>query len=416
VAVAQVTKSSVPSAPIVAPTNTLGHGYWHTDGTRIVDTQDRTVRIAAITWYGMETAYWVPAGLDFQQYTQIMDSVKRLGFNTIRLPYSNELVESNPIVTDKVAANPNFLGMHALQVMDAIVQYAHRIGLRIILDDHRCVASRRLTVNLLDEPLWYTAAYPESSWIRDWTSLARRYRNNDAVIGFDLRNEPHTDGPGPWNLHAYLNQGATWGPYHGVDNPKRDWRGAVERAGNAVLATNPHLLMFVEGLQLYPDAVSPNHMAAYWWGSILAPVRRYPVVFNVPHQLVYSPHDWGPLKYQMPWFRHMTYRSLQKIWARTWSFILNTQNATYTAPIWIGEFGTCTTLPTCVDQQRPNNQATWFHYLLRYLHDHPTIGWSFFAINGTNSNDNVANNGLLNGQWNGVANPQLQADLASIEP
>jgi endoglucanase len=306
--------------------------------------------------------------------------------------------------------------MHALDVMDAIVTYARRIGLKIILDDHRSIAATHKLVNILDEALWYTPGYPESSWIHDWQTLARRYVNNDAVIGFDLRNEPHTSGPGPWNLKAYLQQGATWGPYDGVDDATTDWRLAVERVGNAVLSVNPHLLMFVEGVQLYPDTTRPGGTISYWWGSILKPVQQYPVVFDVPNQLVYSPHDWGPWKWNMSWFRHMTYDSLQKVWHDRWSFILDDPNSSYAAPIWIGEFGTCTTAPGCVDHQRPGNQATWFHLLLRYLKDHPEVGWGFFALNGTNANDHTTNNGLLNAQWNALANAKLQQDLRTIQP
>ncbi|MBV9279766.1 MAG: cellulase family glycosylhydrolase, partial [Chloroflexi bacterium] len=232
----------------------VGAGYWHTAGTRILDAYNRPVRIAGVTWYGMESSYWVPAGLDQQPYTAIMDQVKKLGYNAIRLPYSNELVESDPVVTQRINANPQFRGVHAMQVLDAIVSYARQIGLKIILDDHRCRASRPKTVNYLDEPLWYADGYPESSWIHDWQTLARRYLGDDAVVGFDLRNEPHTNGPGPWTVNAYLNQGATWGPYNGVDNPATDWRLAAERGGNAALAINPHLLIFVEGVQLYPDS------------------------------------------------------------------------------------------------------------------------------------------------------------------
>jgi endoglucanase len=140
----------------------VGAGFWHTDGTRIVDTNGQTVRIAGVTWYGMESSYWVPAGLDYQKYTSIMDLVKQLGYNTIRLPFSNELVETNPVVTERIAANPQFNGVHALVVMDAIVDYAHKIGLKIILDDHRSIAARPKRVNFLDEPLWYAPGYPES--------------------------------------------------------------------------------------------------------------------------------------------------------------------------------------------------------------------------------------------------------------
>ena len=412
----QPTATSRPTATASPTAGPVGFGYWHTDGTRIVDASGRTVRIAAITWYGMESSYWVPAGLDYQPYTAIMDRIKGLGYNTIRLPYSNELVESDPIVTQAVKANPQFLGVHALKVMDAIVNYAHTIGLKIILDDHRCRAGRPKTVNLLDEPRWYTAQYPDSSWIADWKFLAKRYAGNDAVIGVDLRNEPHTSGPGPWNLHAYLYQGSIWGPYDGVTYPHSDWRLAAERGGDAVLSVNPHLLIFVEGVQLYPDSSRSSGVDSYWWSGILSPVRQYPVVLTVPHQLVYSPHDWGPWKWEMSWFKGMTYASMQRVWHNEWSFILDDPHSPYAAPIWLGEFGTCTSNPKCVDEQQGDNQATWFHLLLRYLQEHPTVGWSFYALNGTNSNDHAANNGILTPTWDGVANENLQQDLSSIEP
>lgn len=392
-----------------------GAGYWHTSGTQILDENDRQVRIAGVTWYGMESSYWVPAGLDYQPYTRIMDEVKVLGYNAIRLPFSNELVETNPIVTEKVAANPQLRGMHALVVMDLLVRYAGKIGLKIILDDHRCHAARPQHVNLLDEPLWYTAQYPESSWIRDWQFLARRYLHDDAVIGFDLRNEPHTDGPGPWSLYSYLHEGATWGPYGGVDNPATDWRLAAERGGNAVLSVNPHLLIFVEGVQLYPDATQPSGVDSYWWGSILTGVQKYPVILNVPHQLVYSPHDWGPWKWNMPWFSNMTYESLQQVWTRYWAFIVTNPSASEAAPLWIGEFGTFTDNPRAIYQREPGNQATWFQYFVHYLDQHEEIGWSFFALNGTNSKNHLANNGLLNPHWDGVSNEELQRTLQTIQ-
>jgi endoglucanase len=50
-------------------------------------------------------------------------------------------------------------------------------------------------------------------------------------IGEDLRHEPH--GIVSW------------------DNGNRltDWHAAAQRAGNGVLAANPHLLIIVEGVQ-----------------------------------------------------------------------------------------------------------------------------------------------------------------------
>jgi hypothetical protein len=65
---------------------------------------------------------------------------------------------------------------------------------------------------------------------------------------------------------------------------------------------------------------------------------------------------------------------------------------------------------------RQGNQAQWLHFLLRFLKQHPTVGWDFFALNGTNANNALANNGLLAPTWDRVANQKLQDDLATIQP
>lgn len=417
----------VPQPPSRPPA--LGFGYWHTAGPTIEDALNRPVRIAAVTWFGAESTTWVPGGLDFQPYTRIMDLTKRLGFNTIRLTFSNEMVERDPVVTRGVAANPAFKGKRALNVFDAIVSYAGKIGLKIILDDQRSVAAPTSRahpnkVSNLNEPLWYTKRYPANAWLRDWKTLANRYLGNTTVIGFDLRNEPHTGGPGPWTLKAYLHQGATWGPYQGVDNPASDWRLAAEKAGNAILKINASLLIFVEGVQLYPQArpsgeesvtVDQYGVNSYWWGGILRQVKQYPVVLDESGQLVYSPHEYGPIKTTYPWFTHMTYRSLAAVLDSQWGFIPQTTKTVYRAPVFLGETGTCTNLPTCISRQLPGDQATWLHLLVRYLVLHPYVGWSLWTLNGTNALDSPVTDGLLNRYWNGLQGKALESLFRSIE-
>ncbi|MGH2444057.1 MAG: beta galactosidase jelly roll domain-containing protein, partial [Chloroflexota bacterium] len=401
----------VPHTLAMASPVSAGAGFWHTSGNRILDAQGRPVRIAAVNWFGMEDRYFVPAGLDRQPLDSIVSRVKRLGFNAIRLPFSNQMVEQNPVVNDHLGANPNLRGLHALRVMDLIIQAAGRAGLKIILDDQRSSAGTQPERN----GLWYTGAYPESSWIRDWQTLVTRYRGDPTVIGADLRNEPHTAPPGPWSVGAYLHQGSTWGPYRGADHPATDWRLAAERGGDAILSLNPNLLIFVEGLQLYPDAGQPGGIDSYWWGGILTPARRYPVRLSIAHRLVYSPHEYGPLKWQMPFFgRTMTYQTQSQVWMRHWAFLEHAALPVRT-PIFIGEFGTCGTSSACVSDTHPGSQGLWFSILLQYLRQHPEIGWSFWALNGTSHLGDPTPQYILKPNWRSIRLRALVNSLRDVE-
>ena len=82
---------------LVAAEN-LGEGYWHTSGKRILDSNGQQVRMAGVNWFGMETSTFSPQGLWARSYKDMLDQIKSLGFNTVRLPYSNQLfdAESKP--------------------------------------------------------------------------------------------------------------------------------------------------------------------------------------------------------------------------------------------------------------------------------------------------------------------------------
>src|SRR5215510_16112806 len=184
-----------PATPAFAQ----GAGYWHTNGNQILDANNQRVRIAGINWYGFETTDEVVHGLWAQDYHAILNAIKSNGYNTIRLPYSNQMVES-PIIPPNISfangggpINTDLKGLNSLQVMDKIIAAAGSDGLRVILVNHRSEAGNSAEAN----GLWYTSAYPESAWINDWLKLATRYTSykdgggNAIVIGADLRNEPH---------------------------------------------------------------------------------------------------------------------------------------------------------------------------------------------------------------------------------
>lgn len=347
---------------------TTSTGYWHTNGTQILDANNQPVRIAGINWFGFETPNYVVHGLWTRNYKDMLDQIKNLGFNTIRLPYSNQLFDpdSTPNSID-YNKNPDLQGLSGLQIMDKIIGYASQIGLRIILDQHRPDSGSQ-------SALWYTSQYPESRWISDWQMLAQRYKNNPMVVGADLHNEPHS--PACW----------------GCGNPALDWQLAAQRAGNAILAVNPDWLIFVEGVDCYNGD-------CYWWGGNLEGVAAHPVHLNVPNRLVYSVHDYPASVYGQSWFNAPDYpNNLPAVWDKHWGYIIK-QNI---APVWLGEFGT--RLNTTSDQQ-------WLTALTNYLGKGAQgISWTFWCWNP----DSGDTGGILNDDWTTV-NQAKQNYLTPIE-
>ncbi len=364
-----------------------GTGYWHTSGNQILDANGQVTRIAGINWYGFETTTGVVHGLSAQDYKSILNTIHANGYNTIRIPFSNQMVEggvspqgisynnaSGPINTD-------LNGLNSLQILDKIVSYAGTIGLRIILDNHRSEAGDSAESN----GLWYTSSYPESAWIADWQTLAKRYLGNTTIIGADLRNEPHNANSG----------GSCWG----CGSSTNDWRLAAQRGGNAVLAINPKWLIFVEGTDAYNNDYD-------WWGGNLEGAQSYPVVLNVPNQLVYSAHDYGPSVYGQSWFNgSTTYGSLSAIWTKFWAY-LSLNNV---APVWLGEFGTGNN-STDIANSAAGSEGQWFQSMVQFLKTNQNISWTYWALNGE---DSLA---LLDSNYDSApVSAQKQQALATIQ-
>jgi endoglucanase len=367
------------------PAEAAGTGYWHTSGNQILDANNQPVRIAAVNWYGFETTTFVAHGLWASDYKAILNLIKSSGYNTVRIPLSDQLVAQNP-VPPSTAINRNGINTDipanatALQILDLIVTHAGSLGLRVILDNHRSNAGD----SAQEEGLWYTGAWPESTWLANWRALTTRYLGNTTVIGMDIRNEPH--GP------------VCWGGDPAGCSSANDWHAAAQRAGNAILAINPNLLIFVEGNDRYNNAFT-------WWGGMLRGVANRQVVLNVANRVVYSAHDYGPHLAGQPWFNGSTTpASLAAVWDQNFGYIHNQG----IAPVWIGEFGT-TNVSSDIQNNAAGSQGQWFSSLVSYLAGKPAMSWAYWAMNG---NDSYA---LFNTNFNAIASAQKQNLLATIQ-
>lgn len=352
----------------------------HTSGAAIVDASGKRVKLNLVNWYGTETPDYVVGGLGYQPVSAIISRIVSMGFNGVRLPWSNQMWERNPVVSPAyLTANPQFRGEHADTIFGQVVRDLASAGLMVVLDNHTSDAGWCCS-DTDGNMMWYNSGYPQSAWLADWKSVAAAFKGVPQVIGADLRNEPR--GAVVW----------------GGSNPAVDWHGAATAGGDAVQSVNPNLLIFVEGVH---------------GGEDLSGVASLPVKLTVAGHVVYEAHDYG--------VQHKGVASYDAWVAQIqphWGYLAGRD------PLWIGEFGTCDTSPACVSSSNPADLGLWFGALTRYLRYH-NLDWSYWPLNGTESHGLPGQHrtygapdhyGVLNTRWDGVSSPALLAVLKGIQP
>jgi endoglucanase len=336
-----------------------------------MDSAGHRFKLAGVSWYGGESSDLVPLGLDHADLQSIAHLVKTLGFNSVRLPWANQLYEQNPVIDSSLlSANPQLQGKRALEVLDAVIDALAREGLVVILDNHRsrgdwCCDTAH------GDGLWHTAQVPEAAWIADWVGMAQRYASQPAVIGADLRNEIRpqlpddaatycTDCDNPPDAGC-----GCWNPSWGDNNLLTDWAAASERGGNAILQANPNLLIVVEG-----------DFWASWFGA-----NYHPVTLAVDHRLVYSPHNYAASGGVASYADYAAYKAAMD---SNWGYLV-TDGKPYTAPVWVGEFGANQNSPDTDASDldaAASPSANWWIWIRQYMTD-LDLDWSVWALNGT---------------------------------
>ena len=371
---------------------------FHTESRFIVDANNQRIKLAGVSWYGGDSPDLVPLGLDHSDVHDIAQAIRQMGFNSVRIPWALQLYEENPAIADALlSANPALQGMSALEVLDAVIDALAGEGLVVVLDNHRsrgdwCCDTAH------GDGLWHTVAYPESSFIADWQGMATRYASQPAVIGADLRNELRgqlpDDAPAVCtDCDTPADSGcACLQPSWGDNVADTDWAAAAERAGDAVLGVNPNLLIIVEG-----------NFWSTWFGASYRPVN-----LSVPNRLVYSPHDYSSTNGGVASFA--TYAAFKAALDSAWGYIVTTGQA-YTAPLWVGEFGTNHTTP---------DPVRW-PWIQQYLTE-DDFDWCYWALNGTQGSGYgrtfgaEETFGVLDVQWASPASASFLGDLDALMP
>jgi aryl-phospho-beta-D-glucosidase BglC (GH1 family) len=335
-------KRPLPRLDTSFPSPALVFAPLRTQGRHILDARNQKFKLASVNWYGASDELFIPGGLDIQHRSDIAKTIRRLGFNSVRLPYADEMVVSNPpILPHLLAANADLVGLRALEIFEAVVNALTDAGLAVIINDHITHATWCCGADPCDA-LWHNehlgpicrVRQTEDQWIENWETIMRPHINNSLVIGADLRNEVRS----------------LWGTLSW-----ETWAIAAERAGNRLLEMNPNWLMVVGGTGS---------------GNFLSGARRRPVVLSIPNRVVYSAHvyswsGWGSAEGR---YSKRPYPSFARAMRDNWGYLLDED----IAPVWVGEFG--------APHFPSNGDAHYWTNLMRYIAV-TDAGFGYWALN-----------------------------------
>ena len=370
-----------------------------THGCDIVDRLGKKVHLKGVNWWGMNgsqipysddhakgiNTHSMPFGLHVQHLDTIINSIVMAGFNSVRLPFSNQMLHDTIIMrADWCGPNVHLLGKTPLEVLDIVVKAITEKGIFVLLNNHS--TTTHWCCNYDFNGLWYgkndTYSQTTKDWISDWEMLAQRYASNEYVIGADLRNEVR-----PMRMRRLpLPINPKWG-----GGGKNDWHKAATQAGNTIHKVAPHWLIVVEGINAQVMGLSQLRFPH------LKPVKRKPIVLNIPQKLVYEVHN-----YSFSWVRAnllLKRRQIRYIdlssedrfnsYWKNWGFLLN-PSALEGVPVLLGEFG-C----SAIGQEA----EAWLSDLTRFVHDH-NMGFFWWTLE--EELDNLGSYGIMNSNLNQI--------------
>lgn len=351
----------------VNPVNLPNDDDWlTTQGNQIVDSTGNSVWLTGANWFGYNTRERVFHGLWGVNLENFVEQVAARGINVIRVPIGTEIMKEwkNNIygrVNVNYYVNPKLKEKTSLEIFDQFLNVSKACGIKVLVDVHH--------------PDQNNEGHHYWGWKKDeislddfydtWEWFAKRYKNDDTIIGFDLQNEPHGGPKGSignslrrepdesWEAFCQRkpetedSEFAKWDNSSDVNN----WRHVAETVASRILNVHPNGLILVEGIEAYPrygkwinNNVSPvlgEGDECYdfnWWGGNLRGVADLEVnVLGHQNQIMYSTHDYGPLVFLQTWFQGDFNRDSlrEEVWEPNWLFI----HSSGISPLLIGEWG-----------------------------------------------------------------------------
>lgn len=298
------------AALLATSVSALAAGYT-AQGGRIYEPGGQEIQLRGVNHFGFNSKILLPQYLWQMGWKEQIAQTKSLGFNAVRVPFvPDTLYDTTPVEQLSYIdpnRNPELIGKTPLQVLDLWLAEADRLGLYILLDFHSVSKGRQYPTWFVSNPadfdlVYNKKEYTTADWSRDLVFVARRYAHLAHFFAIDVNNEPN--GAVRWSSGD-----------PNMTDPRYYWKAAVESAATAILAANPNLLIFVQGITKNFDGVERSDMSVNW-GENFQPHAYQPLSIAYG-KLVLSPHTYGPDVYTKPSFSSPTFpANLAADWER----------------------------------------------------------------------------------------------------
>ncbi|MCF8372623.1 MAG: cellulase family glycosylhydrolase [Bacteroidales bacterium] len=362
------------------------------------------VNLRGVILWGIESGSISGLSLDNYGIDDLLNKIKSLGYNTIRLCYPVDVIVdqmSNASQTIPLSeVNANLLGNSIFfsapntpkTIYQALVEIIDRcnnpaIDLNVVLSLTGIEATN-------DIGLWYSSTYSitETDYLESLFYMAENLQQNN-IVGISLINEPFE---------------AKWDGSGDVD----DFRRFAQTAGINIRAINPDWLVFVEGVkehgslpkvseeveisEYYSTSLgttnnsSDNYgnaesLSTYGENSSSQSTYYYPVDPEIIpyHKLVFSPHTTQFEEYYVIDSLKYNQSNITGVNNFRWGYLSKNHAV---IPSSFGAFyhlETCPSNPGCTLVDQAEYSEGWFRYFVNYMAEKKLPGSFYWAINGS---------------------------------
>jgi endoglucanase len=352
----------------------------------IIDADGTVVRMRCVNWPGsMETL--LPEGLQHNSIDNIVLLIKQMNMTCVRLTYSIDVTLSSNLTVYQslsrlnltfalqgfIENNPLLINTSVSNVFDSVLNTLGKYNILVLFDNH--VSKAMWCCNDNDgNGFWGDKYFDIEQWINGLRFMANKTVDRPYVIAMSLRNE-----------------------LRGARQNQADWYRYVLRGiREAISAINPRLLIVISGLN---------------YDLNLSFIRSLSIQELVPqsiqNKIVYEAHWYSWSYFSLSDDCEKMKSQIQNLWA----FILES-NHSYTAPVWLTEFG------TNVDQFTGDDQ---FIDCIKGFLQTPltnTMSWSYWVLAGnyytrSGTVESHESFGLLTDSWKEIKSKSF-IDLLSI--